>query len=237
MKAMAAHRVLSSPSRVEILHVLQGADGALSAESLAAAVGLHLNTAREHLERLVAAGFLERQPEVRSTRGRPRILYRVVDRDAGATLDERLRAHLLSVLAEGYGKQVDEPDVVAERIGRAWAQGLAATGAADQLAALEMHLEDLGMRPEVELEPLRIHLRRCPFEDLARQRPDVVCSVHLGVARGVLAHHEGPVVAERLEPFVAPQHCILHLARTGEDLGRRGGVAGDPTARSGEGVA
>lgn len=217
MKAMAAHRVLSSPSRVEILHVLQGAEDALSAERVAAAVGLHLNTTREHLERLVAAGFLERQPEVRATRGRPRILYRVVDRDAGATLDERLRAHLLSVLAEGYGKHVDEPDVVAEGIGRAWAQGLGPAGAADQLAALEMHLEDLGMRPEVQLDPLQIHLHRCPFEDLARQRSDVVCSVHLGVARGVLAHHEGPVVAERLEPFVGPQHCILHLARSSAD--------------------
>lgn len=234
MKAMAAHRVLSSPSRVEILHVLQGADGALSVEHVAAAVGLHLNTTREHLERLAAAGFLERRPETRTTRGRPRILYRVVDRDAGATLDQRLRAHLLSVLAEGYGRQVDTPDVVAEGIGRAWAEGLTSAptaaasfaptaaggtgdGSTEQLAALEMHLDDLGMRPQVELEPLRIHLHRCPFEDLARQRPDVVCSVHLGVARGVLARHDGPVVAERLEPFVAPQHCILHLARRAAD--------------------
>lgn len=227
---MAAHRVLSSPSRVEILHVLQGADDPLCVEHVAVAVGLHVNTTREHLERLAAAGFLERRPEERTTRGRPRILYRVVDRDAGATLDQRLRSHLLSVLAEGYGRQVDAPDVVAEGIGRAWAAGLTSAasargevddpaddGASGQLAALEMHLDDLGMRPEVELDPLQIHLHRCPFEDLARQRPDVVCSVHLGVARGVLAHHDGPVVAEALEPFVGPQHCILHLARRGTE--------------------
>ncbi len=59
---------------------------------------------------------------------------------------------------------------------------------------------------------MAVHLRHCPFLDLATANTDVVCSVHLGVARGVLARSEGPLFAERLDPFVGPNHCILRLA-------------------------
>ena len=38
-----------------------------------------------------------------------------------------------------------------------------------------------------------------------------MCSVHLDVVRGVLAEQGGPLTADRLEPFVGPAHCLLHL--------------------------
>ena len=44
--------------------------------------------------------------------------------------------------------------------------------------------------------------------------------MHLGVARGILAHEGGPVVAEKLDPMVGPSHCILHLGLVDEEQAR-----------------
>ena len=274
---VSAYRTLASESRMHILHVLQGQDDPITVDAVAEAVGLHINTAREHLDRLVDGGFVTRQSEVRTTRGRPRMLYRSVDRMAAATMDVRAREHLTRMLVEGYGQAMTSPAVTAQEEGRRWAAELlgpvapaaapvpdsdaagaepvgpeptgggaadpeaappgarvetvdgveptpaeaavcAAAEAAlaqpwDQLAALERHFEDLGFDPEVDLATLQVHLRRCPLMDLAQQRTEIVCSVHLGLAQGVLARQGGRLVAERLEPFVGPRHCVLHLRR------------------------
>ncbi|WP_250447130.1 metalloregulator ArsR/SmtB family transcription factor [Actinotalea sp. C106] len=232
-RAVSAHRALASESRMAILHVLQQHAEPLPLGEVATTVGLHPNTVREHLDRLAAAGFVASAPEVRHRRGRPRLLYRAVERPADATTDERARDELVRMLLSGYGRPMDSPRAEAEGVGCAWGStmnGLAVTtdpepgadagpdvpaAAASrlrQLAALERHFEDLGFAPEAEPEQLLLHLRRCPVADLARERPEVVCSVHLGVARGVLGRQGGPLVADRLEPFVGPQHCVLHLA-------------------------
>ncbi len=220
-----SHRALASESRLDLLHALQGATGPLTIAELAEAVDLHHNTVRGHLERLVAAGFVAVEPEDRHVRGRPRMLYRAVQRPAGASLDERLREYLMEVFVDGYGRELAHPGVTAEDAGQAWGREVADEirtgtvadalgGAAEQMAALEVHLTELGMEPELDIDPLCVHLRRCPYLEIASRRPEVVCAVHLGIVRGVLAHHDGPLVAERLEPLVGPQHCVLHLART-----------------------
>ncbi len=222
--SLSAHRTLASESRVRILHLLQEHDRPLTVDEIAQAVDLHVNTTREHLDRLIATGFVSRESEVRLTRGRPRMLYRPLARAAAEDMDPRAREHLLQVLLEGYGRPV-EPGA-AEESGRTWGAELAATAAADdtpsdppgaapaaarQLDALERHFAELGFQPEVDAENARLHLTRCPVYDLACARAEVICAVHLGLARGVLAQVEGPLEAERLEPFVGPQHCVLHL--------------------------
>lgn len=230
---VSAHRALASSSRVEILHLLQRAGGPLGVDDLARQTGRHVNTTREHLERLRAAGFVERSVERRRTRGRPRVLYTAVDRVGGASLDERLRTHILRAALEGYGAELGDTDVAAEEVGRAFvrenADAVDGEGRASlapvahpreqalrQLAVLEAHLEEMRMSPEVELPAWQVHLHSCPFLDLARERTDVVCSVHLGVIRGVLEKEGGPLAAERLVPFVGPRRCRVDL-RVDED--------------------
>ncbi|HWS58182.1 MAG TPA: hypothetical protein VN257_06540, partial [Actinotalea sp.] len=80
-----------------------------------------------------------------------------------------------------------------------------------QLAALDRQLGALGFAPKVDPGGLEVRLGRCPFPDLARQRPEVVCAVHLGLARGVLEHRDGPLVVDTLESFVEPNVCLLRL--------------------------
>ena len=156
------------------------------------------------------------------------MLYEAAEREALADADSWFRASLMAILLEGYGRRVTSRPEAAARAGQelasSWPPGRSAPGndtdddpALRQLAELEAHLEDLRFAPEVEPDRSAIHLRHCPFLDIARANPDVVCSVHLGIARGVLARTDGPLRAERLDPFVGPEHCILHLAVRPED--------------------
>lgn len=251
-RSVSAYRALASDKRVSMLHALQRSDSPLGVDELAAAVGLHVNTAREHLERLIDSGFVASEPELRTTRGRPRILYSAVERIAPATTDGWARDQLMRVLVAGYGRRLPSATGAAEDAGTVWGRSLtptrsavsvdreqrvsahavavrtdavggatgSCTAVADaiaglaQLAALEAHFDDLGFEPEGDADRLEVHLRRCPFLDLAHERPEIVCSVHLGLARGVLAQEGGPLTAEWLEPFVEPQHCVLHLNRS-----------------------
>ena len=72
----------------------------------------------------------------------------------------------------------------------------------------------LGFEPETDAEKLEVHMHRCPVYELAQGSPEVVCNVFLGVSRGVLERLGGPLTADRLEPRVGPQHCVLHLSRS-----------------------
>ncbi|GIG21683.1 transcriptional regulator [Cellulomonas chitinilytica] len=223
-----AARTLASGSRVDLLHLLQDG-GEHTIGELATATGLHENTTREHLQRLVADGFAQRTPERRTVRGRPRMVYRAVSADdvradphARRRLEESIaRVALTRVLLEGYGREVRSAPDAAQAAGRAMvadpdlhavptpAEG---TPVVDrQLDALEGHLERLGFDPELDRDEMAFHLYRCPFLDLAQARPEVVCNVHLGLAQGVLDAVPGPVAAHKLLPFVGPEHCVLQL--------------------------
>lgn len=220
---MGALRVLACPSRTRIFQVLQGKDGFVPVDEIAGQVDLHVNTTREHLDRLVASGFVEREVEHRTTRGRPRILYRAVSTTAVSTVDGRARGHLTRVLLDGYGKALPSPAASAESAGVAWASELGCPGAGSstdpeadlhgQVAALRGHFEELGFELEVDLEAMQIRLTRCPFADLARRRSEVVCGAHLGLAKGVLARHEGPLTVDRMEKLDDPHRCVLHLVK------------------------
>ncbi|MGN6272054.1 MAG: helix-turn-helix transcriptional regulator [Protaetiibacter sp.] len=69
------YKTLDSLSRINLLHALQ-TGGALTVDELAEQTGLHPNTAREHLHRLVAVGLVRSEPVLRGTRGRPVLRYR-----------------------------------------------------------------------------------------------------------------------------------------------------------------
>ncbi len=85
-RRVTAYRALASASRVTLLDALQQRDG-MTITELAEISGLHANTAREHLGRLIEAGFVTCEPEERHTRGRPRMLYRAVAGSDAVTSD------------------------------------------------------------------------------------------------------------------------------------------------------
>lgn len=235
-----AYRALASASRVTLLDALQQRDG-MTITELAEVSGLHTNTAREHLGRLIGAGFVTCEPEERHTRGRPRMLYRAVagretinaEAHEQHTKDALARAELTRMLLAGFGSGTLEDAGKARELGEAAAQqhssflGAPAltppAGTSDercerqQLDVLEDHFDQIGFEVDIDVPNLELHLRHCPFYDLARQRPEVVCRVHEGLAAGVLARVAGPLALEQIMPFVGPEHCIVHLNRRDAD--------------------
>lgn len=71
-------------------------------------------------------------------------------------------------------------------------------------------LDNLGFAPEMRGDRV-VALHECPFRAEARANPGVVCSVHLGLMRGVarsLGQNEDEVA---LRPFVTPTLCLVDL--------------------------
>lgn len=210
----------------------------MSVDALAEAVGLHASTTREHLDCLIRAGLASRHPEVRCTRGRPRMLYSAVARADTEASEAKVRAEMARLLIAGYGHGAESPTTAAEQAGfewgvrlsgdgedpawRAWARATTGRpGASVQLAALETHLGALGFEPETDPQALEVRLNRCPYHELAHECPTVVCAVLLGVSRGVLTGVGGPLTVARLEAFAGPRPCTLHLADGGEPAQNR----------------
>ena len=203
--------------RAEVLGRLRVADEPLTVQQVAAATGVHLSTARFHLDGLVGDGLAERRVEIRETPGRPRMLY-VASAAASNSRSYRLLAEMLT----GLVASLDGARSVAQEAGRAWGRHLvdrpapsARAGSDEALLELNRLLQSLGFQPQTS-DPdaegrVEIRLGNCPFREVALQHPDVVCGLHLGVMQGALREWRVPVTARSLKPFVAPNLCIAHL--------------------------
>lgn len=62
----------------------------------------------------------------------------------------------------------------------------------------------------------RIELRSCPFLDVARRHPDVVCGVHLGLLRGLAEQAAAGAFATELFPFARPGVCAAEIRRAAD---------------------
>jgi predicted ArsR family transcriptional regulator len=203
-----------------VLDVLRSQARPLSILEIAEHLDVHPNTVRFHLLALVESGQVARAEADPIGPGRPPQLFQALRRmDPTGPRDYRLLSEVLAThLAAG-------PNATRRAIeaGRSWGreQGAAAPGRAGTRAAVDRLvglLDDLGFAPEREGRgsadrPARIGLHNCPFLDLAADRPQIVCSIHLGLMRGALETWGAEVTVERLEPFAEPDLCRVHLTR------------------------
>lgn len=216
----ARYRALADATRRRLLRLLEDADGPQQVTVLAEAVGLHPNTVRGHLDLLVEAGLVDRVSEERDRPGRPRVLYKPAQR---VTTGEEGYRFLAEILAGSIKAMSSEPDRIAEEAGRAWGSYLAEKpapfeefDAGEILERIVTTLTDLGFEPESRLNGpgVEILLHDCPFREIAKARTDVVCSVHLGLMRGMSEEMGGNVQVRSLEPFARPSLCIAHVNTT-----------------------
>lgn len=196
---------ISSFSRVRLLHLLFEARAVhgraeLTIGELCEATGLHANTVREHLQRLIEGGYVIQAIEHRTTRGRPRTLYSAATGLADAS----------SPIARGKAKAAAERGDLLRRVLPASASALG-RDATYQLDALIEHLEESGFEPVVDDEQLTVDLSPCPHAaGRAEDRP-MLCSVHLGLMQGVLAEAGGPLAADAVRTSAVPADCTLQL--------------------------
>jgi predicted ArsR family transcriptional regulator len=211
-------RAAEAPGRAAsgILEVLEEFGTPATVATVAGRTGQHVNTVREHLDALVGAQLVERTPQPASGRGRPAWLYAVVASDAPRAPEY---AGLATALAMQLAATSPDPERDAAHAGEAWGRRLAAddpsarrTAAAARRGAVEV-LDRLGFEPTTDDRATTARLTRCPLLDAAKEQPDVVCSVHLGIVRGALDAWGAPDEPAALVPFAEPGACLLHLGR------------------------
>ena len=223
----ARHRVLAGVSRVQVLEVLRAQTAPLAVVVVADRVGLHPNTVRLHLDQLVEAGLVAREPEPRDRPGRPRLVYVATPstggpdggdhegagRDGYRLLAEILASHLEGTTSHGAAE--------ATAAGRSWGRMVSAEPTSTPVSArqatdhLVQLLDELGFAPRTTGPTDPIELHRCPFRQVAEKHSPVVCGVHLGLMQGALDELASPVRATGLEPFVTPGLCLAHLSTEG----------------------
>lgn len=203
-----------------ILDHLSDQPAPCTASALATALHQHANTVREHLDTLVAAGVVERSRAAVVGRGRPAWLYSAPDA-AGLSDDAREYASLATALASHVARTSTDPATDAALAGETWGRELARTSAdrlapergtdADARRLVVEILDTLGFDPEPDTGHTTVRLRRCPLLAAAHKHPDVVCGVHLGLARGALLELGAPTDGTALLPFAERGACRLHL--------------------------
>ncbi|MGH4028633.1 helix-turn-helix transcriptional regulator [Actinomycetota bacterium Odt1-20B] len=225
--AERVHRALAVPSRRRLMSQLREADGLLGVDELAAATGLSAATVRHHLASLADAGLVRATTVAGPGRGRPKLRYVAVRAAPGAPAApvapaEHADHDLAAALAEALAAHADAKPA-ARAAGRDWGHALVASGApapaqADTPATtwgrVFAHAARSGFEPEEAPAPdgtRRVLLRGCPYRDLARARPEVICSVHQGVLDGLL---DGTGTEAELRPFVGPELCRADLRTT-----------------------
>ena len=204
-----------SGARAAVLEQLQRSTRPVTIAEVAGGLGIHQNTAREHLDALVSRGLATRDRAPAKGRGRP--AWRYAAADDHPEPDPRVRdyAGLAGALAGHLARTSPNPNGEGLAAGWAWGRALmadrpsrSAPSARHQVVGL---LDDLGFAPEADPRAATVALRRCPLLDAAREYPQVVCQVHLGIVRGALEHHGGDPEPTVLLPFAEPGACRLHL--------------------------
>ena len=191
-------QALGDPSRFTIFEHISRSPTPLGIAELTDRMGFNHNAVRQHLTKLLEAGLITESTEKRTTRGRPRLVYKArtdafdqfQNRPGGSY--QRLAAMLLD-LATSNDTAYD--------VGRRSAS-LPTPVAADDLdrpgsdpstdeitSALVGRLERDGFAPSAHGP--QITLGRCPFADLAAVDAGVVCELHRGLIDGHLEQLPG----------------------------------------------
>lgn len=211
---------LSRP-RLAVLERLRLHGRPATSSELAAELGAHPNTVREHLDALVDQGLVIRERGPARGRGRPAWRYAAAEGEP----DPRVRdyAGLATALAGHLERVSPDPAADGLEVGREWGRELATGSSADSAAGgstgRARHrvvglLRELGFDPQADARATTVALRRCPLLDAARRHPQVVCQVHLGIVRGALEVYRGDPEPTALLPFAEPGACRLHLRTT-----------------------
>lgn len=214
------YRALADPKRRHLIRLLEDSERPMEVGALAASVGLHPNTVRNHLDLLSRAGLVEREPEKRTTPGRPRILYSSSSQDGRSPGAEGYK-FLSEVLAGFIETTVEDAAAAVEEAGRAWGRYLVDRPAPNVrlessrvVQQMVSTLVDLGFAPEETgtADHVLIKLHDCPFREIVRRHGEVVCSIHLGILRGAAEELGGSVTVDKLSPLVEPSLCLVGLS-------------------------
>jgi predicted ArsR family transcriptional regulator len=194
-------------------------------DEAAAATGISRRLAAFHLDKLVDRGLLTSsyaRPPGRGGRGAGRTAkyYEPSDRRIDVTIPERRYDQLSEVLlralrSRGHAESGEDAARRAARetgmeIGRAERErlGIPPPGPERALAATEHVLEERGYEPYRD-ERGCVHLRSCPFHELAVRDRDLVCSLNERLLEGIVRGLGNEKIGVTREP--ATEECCVVL--------------------------
>jgi predicted ArsR family transcriptional regulator len=165
-----------------LLDVLDRADRPLTVQEIADMVRRHHTGVRPQLAALVRAGLVDARTDPPQGRGRPATRYTAAPLARTESADSHLQ--LLSVVADlvrTHGFSTED----VERFGES--QGYAQAGDGGGAREVRRQLATLGFTPRtVPGRPGVLELGRCPLAHLvAELGGELVCSLHLGLTRGM----------------------------------------------------
>lgn len=208
IRRVAAVASLGDENRRRLFDFVASAEGAVSRDDAAAALGVARSTASFHLDRLVHDGLLAVEFRKLGGRegpgsGRPAKLYRAAVEEVGASVPDRnydLAAELLISAIEDSTSGGGSPRETLLRA--AYARGEAAGHATVQAAAGSGGFAELltseGYRPDGDGEGGLV-LLNCPFHRIAAGHAEVVCAMNGAFLRGAAAGCG--VAPDRVEPL------------------------------------
>lgn len=197
-----------------VLECLIEQDDLVSVTQLSTLIGSHPNTIREHLATLCGSGLATREHGRSPGRGRPPWHYRATALALSHGADYQ---GLAVALAEQLERMSLDPRDAAIEAGERWGMALVdpdeapATSSDGVRSRVLSMLDELGFDPDPEPCDGRVRLRSCPMLGAAERKPDVVCSVHLGLVRGVVKHAGGDPDATEMLAFYEPNSCHVGL--------------------------
>lgn len=215
--------VLADDLRRRIYAFIRRADGPVSRDDAAAAVGISRKLAAFHLDKLVAAGLLRasyvRPPGLRRV-GRAPKLYAPADIDVQVSIPQREHAALAAILLDAVAAATPGEDArqAALRIATQRGRDLGAAerqhsrpGRVGTERALTLAcgmLERHGFEP-ARAEPTRVWLRNCPFQPLSARDPELVCGINHAFLTGFLEGLGASTTTAVLVPH--PGACCVEL--------------------------
>jgi predicted ArsR family transcriptional regulator len=189
----------------------------MSIAAIADVLDVHPNTVRFHLDTLLSTGRVEQVASQRKGPGRPALMFRATRRmDPGGPRHYQLLAEILAAGLAGNQDAAARARAAGREAGLQLEPlpptGAGAPDADESIEHLVGLLDELGFDPERRGDD-ELGLRNCPFLELAESQREVICPVHLGLMQGALETWAAPVTADRLDAFVEPDLCLVHLTR------------------------
>lgn len=195
-------KTLGDNTRYAIYLELARSSSAKTTADIAESLALHANTVRPHLERMRDVGLLDVEVGGRGDVGRPQHRYSIAPNAPSLGLEPPtmpVLARMVLAMANRLKASADDAEAVGrdEGMSRARPYQLAPS----TLEAVVSDLDRLGFDPVVTDDPnddvaAVVAFANCPFEDLAREHPDIVCGLHKGLVAGFVAEMGDAEVSE-----------------------------------------
>lgn len=219
---------LAEPVRRQIYESVRQASGPVTRDEVAKLIGISRKLAAFHLDKLLQTGWLTasyaRDKDRRAGPGAGRPAKRYVASEQSLDLSIPHRNYVLAgrLLAQAVALE-DESSPPASQIAKGLAEKVGSEvgdrhrrevrlrrpGTNRALAATFDVLEKEGFEPS--LRSGEIALRNCPFHDLAKDAPDVICGMNQGFITGIVQGLGNRDLRVFLDP--QPNYCCVRIAK------------------------